>query len=131
MPDLKLDPTLLSGATVQKVGVMRAEVTRKANHYLLLQCTDSLGNPFRLMLPCATVSRPCPSDKLMLEDLSSGTKFFTLEEIITRRNDRPLASESLATSESLTEESSYAGRDASDASDDEPESTCDQQGSQE
>jgi len=79
----------LTDLTVSAWTTIPAEISRAADHYLLIKGISN-GKPVRLMLAVAgEVASPCPLPNTMLADMldPSGIKFFTLEELNLRQTE--------------------------------------------
>ena len=88
-PALVSSLDLLKGATIEALCVMRAEIPRQVDQYLLLRLKKG-KRILRVILVAAEVQTPCPDDRAMLNDVLDGMAFFTLEEIRKRHKGKSL-----------------------------------------
>ncbi len=75
----------LPGLTVEAVATMPAPVKCESTQYVLIRGKGEDGYTRRIIVGYAEVAAPAPNDLDMLKDQAAGIKFFTLEEILIRR----------------------------------------------
>jgi len=75
----------LPGLTIEAVATMPAPVKCDSTQYVLIRGKDASGYARRIIVGYTEVAAPAPNDLDMLKDQAAGIKFFTLDEILTRR----------------------------------------------
>jgi hypothetical protein len=75
----------LLGLTIEAVTTMPAPVRCESAQYLCVRGKDADGYMRRIMIGYAEVAAPAPNDLDMLKDQAGGIQFFTLAEVLTRR----------------------------------------------
>lgn len=74
------------GMTIVEAVTLQAEAKITCSEYLCLLLRDEDGNEIRAMFPIGRVGVPAPLHTKMLELYHAGSRFFSLDEIITRQN---------------------------------------------
>jgi len=90
MTDILSSIEALIGKKIISITMMDAEIARTVKEYALVKCADEHGNEMRIILLMANVTKPCPNDIAMLEDLADGNGFFTPAEVLARRQGKPV-----------------------------------------